>query len=599
MLQKLKWLFMSLSVIIFIGCGGITDIEQEIEPTSYTSQPPSLKISGDSIGRVGYFSELSIKSITYENSIISYSWTENNIILSDTKYLSYLPTTIGEHTLTLTVVDSNGLSGSDSITITVIEDTSSLTPTNTPPTISLIGDSSITIKVGNSYSEQGATSYDDIDGDISINVVCGTGTYYNSENWIYFDMDQSYSIGISEGIYTVTCAVSNSQGLISSVDRTVNVVADTPNPTPIAPTISLIGDSSITMKLGESYTEQGATAYDDLDGNISINVVCGTGSYYNSANWIYFDMDQRYSIGNYEGVYTVTCAVSNSNGMVSDVNRTVNVVANNPEPTLNKAPTANAGSDKTVEVNKNVYMSGSGSDIDGTISSYKWTENGVIKSSSSLFIYIPTTTGTHTLTLTVTDNDGATHSDTMIVTATAIPNNAPTANAGSDKTVEVNKGVYISGSGSDSDGSISSYKWTENGVNKSSSSSFTYTPITTGTHTLTLTVTDNDGATHSDTMIVTVTATPNKAPVANAGSDKSAYVNETITLIGSGTDSDGTVVSYSWKKGTTVLSNSASFDYTPSSVGTDILTLTVTDDDGLSATSDMQVVVKNIELPNF
>ena len=85
----------------------------------------------------------------------------------------------------------------------------------------------------------------------------------------------------------------------------------------------------------------------------------------------------------------------------------------------------------------------------------------------------------------------------------------------------------------------------------------------------------------------------NKAPTANAGADKTVTVNETITLSGSGTDTDGTIVSYEWKKGSEVLGTDATLDYIPTVVGTDTLTLTVTDDDGAVGSDSVKVIVKN------
>ena len=86
----------------------------------------------------------------------------------------------------------------------------------------------------------------------------------------------------------------------------------------------------------------------------------------------------------------------------------------------------------------------------------------------------------------------------------------------------------------------------------------------------------------------------NKTPIVNAGADKSVQVNETLTITGSGTDSDGTIVSYEWKKGSTVLATTATFDYLPTVVGTDTLTLTVTDDDGATASDSVVVTVTSI-----
>ena len=82
----------------------------------------------------------------------------------------------------------------------------------------------------------------------------------------------------------------------------------------------------------------------------------------------------------------------------------------------------------------------------------------------------------------------------------------PTADAGSDRIVQIKQSITISGSGSDTGGRITAYQWKEGATVLADTASFTYTaPATTGTHTLTLTVTNNVGATASDSMIVTVT----------------------------------------------------------------------------------------------
>ena len=67
---------------------------------------------------------------------------------------------------------------------------------------------------------------------------------------------------------------------------------------------------------------------------------------------------------------------------------------------------------------------------------------------------------------------------------------------------------------------------------------------------------------------------------------------KTIILTGSGSDSDGTIQSYQWKEGDTVLADTASFTYTaPDTAGVHTLTLTVTDNDGATDSDEMNVTV--------
>lgn len=81
----------------------------------------------------------------------------------------------------------------------------------------------------------------------------------------------------------------------------------------------------------------------------------------------------------------------------------------------------------------------------------------------------------------------------------------------------------------------------------------------------------------------------NKAPIANAGIDKTAELNHSIVIEGTGIDSDGNITAYEWKKGTTVLASTASFNYTPTVLGTDTLVLTVTDNNGATDSDSVQI----------
>ena len=80
------------------------------------------------------------------------------------------------------------------------------TPTSDTPTIQLNGDSSITINVGDTYIEKGATARDDTDGDISGKIQI------------------SGSVNTSKaGTYTVTYTVRNSKDKTATIKRTVIV----------------------------------------------------------------------------------------------------------------------------------------------------------------------------------------------------------------------------------------------------------------------------------------------------------------------------------------------------------------------------------------
>ena len=87
----------------------------------------------------------------------------------------------------------------------------------------------------------------------------------------------------------------------------------------------------------------------------------------------------------------------------------------------------------------------------------------------------------------------------------------------------------------------------------------------------------------------------NHAPIVDAGEDKIVIVNQTITLTGDATDSDGEVVSYEWRRGEDTLSDNKSFNYLPTKIGVDTLTFIVTDDDGDSSKDTIKITVKTEE----
>ncbi|MBV1888510.1 MAG: DUF5011 domain-containing protein, partial [Urechidicola sp.] len=161
-------------------------------------------------------------------------------------------------------------------------------PDVTAPVITLTGASTIDINVGDSYSDQGATASDNIDGNLTSSIVT-TGSVDTN----------------TAGVYQITYNVSDAAGNNATpVIRTVNV-----NPDTTAPVITLNGAATINLTVGDSYADQGATATDNIDGNLTSSIVT-TGS-----------VDT-----NTAGVYQITYNVSDAAGNnATPVIRTVNV----------------------------------------------------------------------------------------------------------------------------------------------------------------------------------------------------------------------------------------------------------------------------------
>ncbi|WP_395090406.1 PKD domain-containing protein [Armatimonas sp.] len=94
-------------------------------------------------------------------------------------------------------------------------------------------------------------------------------------------------------------------------------------------------------------------------------------------------------------------------------------------------------------------------------------------------------------------------------------------------------------------------------------------------------------------------ATPNHAPVANAGTDMLVSCCSSATLNGSASsDPDGDMLTYEWYEGTTLLSNAVS-PTLALSAGIHNLTLTITDPSGASSSDTVQVTVEAFGFDGF
>ncbi|MDQ6843401.1 MAG: PKD domain-containing protein, partial [Bacteroidota bacterium] len=312
------------------------------------------------------------------------------------------------------------------------------------------------------------------------------------------------------------------------------------------------------------------------------------------------------------GTYTLSLTVTDNKGAKNT--DFINVIVN-PVP-ANVPPVANAGNDVTITLPTNsVQLNGNGSyDPDGTVASYSWTKTAgpaqfTISNSKIINpVFSNLIAGTYTLSLTVTDNKGATNTDFINVIVNPVPaNQPPVAAAGNDVTITLpTNSVQLNGSSSyDPDGTIASYSWaktagpTQFTISNSKIVNPVFNNLVAGTYTLSLTVTDNKGATSTDFINVIVNPVAvNQPPVANAGPDVVITLpTNSVSLTGSGTDPDGTVASYAW---TQVSGPSVSSIASPGTAkptisnliqGTYVFNLKVTDNNGATASDQMQLTV--------
>eukprot|EP00045_Choanoeca_perplexa_P017015 m.238135 g.238135 ORF g.238135 m.238135 type:complete len:2022 (+) comp17425_c0_seq3:175-6240(+) len=154
---------------------------------------------------------------------------------------------LGNYTVTYTMAeaDRQGYTAEPVQRHAVVEDT-------TPPVLTPRGSARMIVEAATPWTDPGAVAIDGFDGNVSagikvlpaqINTMVPTGT--------------SYTI-----LYTAKDASGNTQ----SVLRKVTVVDTTP------PTVTLVGNHTVSVEAGEEYIELDAMAVDTLDGVLAVSV---------------------------------------------------------------------------------------------------------------------------------------------------------------------------------------------------------------------------------------------------------------------------------------------------------------------------------------
>ncbi|WP_455207991.1 PKD domain-containing protein [Kaarinaea lacus] len=591
------------------GASGTDQIIITVEPTN---TPPTVDVGADFAVLSGNQVSITGTAIDQGGQIDQYTWTRisgpgvalNN---ANTATVNFIAPTVNQSTqlhLRLTVVDNQGATAFDDVIVTI----NPASGGNTVPVVNAGPD--VNAVAGNNVSITGTVTDDgqiityiwtQMSGSPSLSLstpATPTVSFIapNVGSVTTFTLrltavDDAAAIGFDEVIITVTPAAGSANNSAPTADA---------GPTPLSVTA---GETvSIT---GSGNDSDGSIASYQWTQRSGINVVLSN----TNTDTVTFVAPSVSASSN----ITLRLTVTDNLGATGfdDVIITVNPVS------PNSAPIANAGPDVSVNAGQSITLSGSGSDQDGAIASYSWSRvSGQVvtlnnTTNATLQFTAPAVTQqvTTTLRLTVTDNLGATGSDDVVITINpAASNIPPTANAGPNLTVTSGNSVSINGSGNDPDGSISNYLWSQvNGVSLSLSSiinptvQFIAPPVQSqSTATLRLTVTDNLGATAFDDVVVTINpAASNQPPIANAGTDQSVNIQDFVTLAGSGSDADGTVVSFRWAQiaGLAVTLNNintanASFSAPVVNAATELtFELTVTDNSGNSAVDTQRVTV--------
>ena len=463
----------------------------------------------------------------------------------------------GTYTFKLEVMDDDGATDADTVSITVEEETAPPPPPNILPVADAGSDIVITLPVNQAT----------LNGDGSVDAD-GTITKYNwkkisgpaSFNIVTANSPSTIIENLVEGTYEFQLQVKDNNGALSN-DTVKIIVNPAPNETPASdagPDIQVqMPDPAIELDGTDSYDPDGTIAsykWEQVSGPNTATITTALGA-------------TTTITGVQEGEYLFRLTVTDNDGTrASDVIKVIVLAA----PVPNSEPIAKAGNDIEVTLpDATVQLNGSNSsDADGTIVSYTWTKlsgpagssisnSGVANTNVSGLVE-----GEYIFRLTVQDDDGVESSDDVKVTvhAAIIPNEAPVANAGNDAEITVPEAtVELDGSrSSDADGTIVSYTWVKvsgpGGVTIANSGEAipNVVGLEEGEYIFRLTVKDDDGEESADEVKVTVHAAPappvNEMPVADAGADQTiSYPDTSLTISGTNsTDADGTISDYEW-----------------------------------------------------
>ena len=320
---------------------------------------------------------------------------------------------------------------------------------------------------------------------------------------------------------------------------------------------------------------------------------------------------------------TFRLTVTDKEGLKDTDTTVVNVTGDNDPPM------ADAGPDQTVNEENMVMLNGSNSTdpekdrlfcrwkqvagpsvtlSDPTADQPKFNAPNVAPSGAALMFE-----------LTVSDSLGLKDTDDITVNVMG-DNDPPTANAGTDQTVnEDSSGVIVldGSKSSDPDDGIESYWWkhiagpavtlSDPKADRPNFATPNVSPVGISL-TFELTVTDVGGLQSADNAIVNVTG-DNDPPTANAGADQMVSEKRTVTLDGSNSfDPDDGIDSYRWKQvaGPSVTISDPTSDrpnfeapgFDESGDKSLVFELIVTDNGGLQSSDSTTVSVSNFEKDN-
>ena len=427
------------------------------------------------------------------------------------------------------------------------------------------------------------------------------------------------------GTYVVTLDATDKDGGTGTTTATITA-------TNVAPTATLGNNGPVNegSPATVSFTSQSDPssadttagfhyAYDCADGDLNGATYAGSGTSA-SATCTYDDGPSS---------HTVKARIIDKDGGFSEYTTSVSVLNVPPTPHITGAP-ASSPEGTAISLGSSVTDPSTADTTAGFTYAWSVTKNGLpfgSGGSSSTFSFTPDDNGSYVVTLDATDKDGGTGTTTATISVTNVAPASVNLTL-SATTINENQSTSLSGTFTDP-GTLDSHtvviNWGDGSANTTidlaagvlafgptSHQYFDDDPTATSSDvkTISVTVTDDDGGSGSGSTTVTVN---NVAPSALTASALPAAINENgSTTVSGGFTDPGTldthsvVITWGTGEGSTtlnlaagVLTYSASHQYlddNPTATSSDVYSIgvSVTDDDGGSASTTTSVTVNNV-----
>lgn len=485
----------------------------------------------------------------------------------------------GRHVIMLRATDSMGARGTATITITVGNADPEVSIAEPQDADQINADEEIVFRGTASDAEDGELSGSALVWTSSIDGELGSGTAISVSN-------------LSPGKHIITLTATDSYGGEGFAQIYIEIL----NCEPTCEIISPVDGGRYTQSQTIVFNGSGR---DEEDGTLS-----GSSLVWSSHLDGVFGYGSTVAVSFLSrGTHVITLTALDVYEEEGKATITITIGNDAPEVTIT-SPANSAGYDE----GEIVTFRGSASDEeDGTLTgnALVWTSNidGEIGRGTS-FTTSSLSSGTHTVTLTATDSDGE-EGYTEVTINIAGSENAPVATIskpGDQDVYEDGETITFEGSGWDEDDgwlSGSSLVWTSSidGL-IGTGTRFETSALSEGQHVVTLTVTNSYGISRNTSVTVTAGEVPPAITILDPEDSEEFYPGDEITFQAVAYDEDGDILvgaSYVWTSDRDgELGSGSLLEIDTLSEGTHLITVQVTDSDGIEAKETLNISVGSL-----